>query len=136
MECQAIYGRAYYGKAHYGDPHCLVNTPRYSYDGIPLGLWVRKQLAKTVIFRVQPGNGYYESKVGELYQHRYDYFVPASITHANGDASRACLAAAVLAWQNLTEEQQKVYNRKASRHYRFSGYNLFIKDYMKLNYTP
>lgn len=136
MECQAIYGKAYYGKAYYGDPYCLIGTPRYTFSGIPIGVWVRKQLAKTVIFRVQPGNGYYTSKVGEKYQHRYPYFVPSSITHVNGDASRTCLAAAVLAWQNLTNEQQEVYNRKASRRFRYSGYNLFIKKYMLENYSP
>lgn len=136
MNCQAIYSKGVYGQASYGDSYCLAGTPKYTFLKIPLGLWVRKQLANVVIFRVQPGNGFFNSKRGEVYQHRYPYFVPASITHANGDASRALLACAVTTWQSLTVGQKLPYNSEASRHERMSGYNLFIKEYMLSNYAP
>ncbi len=136
MRCQAIYGEGTYGHPFYGDPHCLIGTPKYTFSGIPLGLSVRKQLGKTVIFRIQPGNGYASSKIGELYQHRYAYFVPSSITHVNGDASRSTFANAMIAWQSLTPEEKKVYKKRANRHFRMQGHNLFIREYMLSNYTP
>lgn len=134
MECQAIYGKAKYEKAIYGDPYCTAVTPKNTYAGIPLGNWVRKQLNHSHIFRVQRGNGNYNAKTGVLYQHRYKYFVPASITHVNGDASRALLADAVSAWQGLSNSEKILLNEEAHRHYRFSGYNLYIKRYMLSNY--
>ena len=46
--------------------------------------------------------------------------------------NRAKMAAAVLAWQNLTDEQKRVYNERVER-LNMSGYNLFIRDYLSSN---
>lgn len=43
------------------------------------------------------------------------------------------LRQAVLNWQGFTEAQKKVYNKKA-RGLHMSGYNLYIKNYIKQNY--
>jgi hypothetical protein len=44
-------------------------------------------------------------------------------------ANRAKITAAVLSWKNLTNEQKEVYNIRAEGK-PFSGYNLFIKEYL------
>jgi hypothetical protein len=132
----AIYGVGTYGTAIYGDKYALVGTARNSIFGIKLGNWVRKQVDKGVIFRVMRGNGYAGSIPGEMYQHRYKYFVPSTITHVNGDASRSCFADAVSSWQNLTDSEKEAYQEEAVQHHRMSGYNLFIREYMLLNYSP
>lgn len=136
MSARAVYGIATYGKAIYGDPHALVGTPKNSYDGISLGNWVRKQLEKVVIFRVQRSNGNYGGNVGELYQHRYPYFIPVTIMHPNGDASRATFADAVGAWKVLPAAGKAAFNFRATHREKMTGFNLFISEYMKLNYAP
>ena len=105
-----------------------------TYGGIILGVAIRGQIAKTRIFRFRRGNGYYNANVGTFYQDQYDYFVPTSITDAAGDASRAACAAGVTAWQTLSDTQKQVYNDSASMQgLRMSGYNLFMRNYIKAN---
>lgn len=57
----------------------------------------------------------------------YDY----KITHTTAQTTqRTKLKNAVIAWQALTIEQKKAYNKRAvGRHY--FGYHLFISEYMK-----
>lgn len=133
MSTQAIYGIGVYGDCVYGVT--APPTPKYCYKGIPLGLWVRKQLAHEFIFQVVRGNGYYGSKPGVLYQHRKPYKVPSSIMHPNGDKSRICFADATLFWHGLWPEEKKPYNDYATRHLRMSGYNLFVREYMLSEYA-
>lgn len=103
-------------------------------NGIPLGFRARKQIAKTIIFRVRPGNGYYNSKIGRKYQDTYAYFVPSSINNPQGQVARDALAQAVLNWQNiLTPAEKKEYQKRAVHGLRMSGYNLYIREYIKAN---
>ena len=58
-----------------------------------------------------------------------DFYEPSDQTQPNKLISQAKFADAVLAWQNLATEKKIRYNELAvGRH--FSGYNLFIRDYM------
>jgi len=99
------------------------------YGGIPLGITIRKQVAKAQIFRVRPGNGYFNAKIGTFYQDQYTYFVPTSITNVEGEPYRVLLASAVSAWKNtLTPAEKAVYNSRANKGLHMSGYNLFIRE--------
>ena len=52
------------------------------------------------------------------------------ITHTPGQQTRReKFVAAVAEWQGLTEEQKNVYREKAKRK-NFSGYNLYLREYM------
>lgn len=102
-----------------------------TYMGIPVGIRVRGQIAKSVIFRVQPGNGYYGSQIGKHYQHKYTYFVPSSINNIEGQPARDALAQAVSNWQTVLSESEKTdYQRRAIHSLRMSGYNLYIREYI------
>lgn len=102
------------------------------YGGIPLGLLVRKQIDHTTIFRVRPGNGYYGADLGKTFQDRYNYFVPTSINNPQSEPYRTQWKAAVHKWRyDLTTEQKKEYNRRASKENLMSGYNLFMREAMK-----
>ena len=102
------------------------------YGGIILGFTVRKSIAKTVTFRIRYGNGYYGSVLGQRYQDKYDYFVPASINNTESAYVRTAFAQAVYNWKNvLTTAQKDEYNKKSKKGYRMSGYNLYIRDYVK-----
>ena len=105
-----------------------------TYEGIPLGVRVRGQIGKDIIFRVRRGNGHQGAKLGKVYQDRYDYFVPSSINNVESAAIRTLLATAVSNWQNvLTPEQKQVYNKRATKGLRMSGYNLYIREYININ---
>jgi len=103
-----------------------------TYKGIPLGVRVRGQIGKDIIFRVRRGSGHQGSNLGEVYQDRYDYFVPSSINNSESAPYRTHWAAAVDYWKNiLTDDQKQVYNKKAVKGFRMSGYNLFMRAAMK-----
>lgn len=60
---------------------------------------------------------------------REPFYEPSCQTQPNKIISQNKFAAAILAWQGLTLLQKQVYNKRAVGR-NFSGYNLFIRDYM------
>ena len=104
------------------------------YNGVFIGFGIRRSIAKVTTYRIRRGNGFYGAKLGEEYQDKYPYFVPTSITHAAGDASRATFANAITAWQALDEATKAVYNKRAHSIQFLSGYNLYIRRHMQDNY--
>lgn len=109
-------------------------THRRYYGIYPLGLAVHRSINKEYTYRVRPGNGYYGAILGEVYQDRYTYFVPTSITDAAGDAARAAYAQAVANWQGFSDAQKKVYNNYVKeQNLRMSGYNYYLGLYIKAN---
>jgi len=111
----------------------MPNSKR-SIAGIPLGVWVRRQFAKTYIFRVRRGNGAYGAIAGHRYQDKYAYVVPSSINNVESAPVRALYATALSNWKNvLTEEQKTTYNKRASKGMHMSGYNLYIREYINSN---
>jgi len=57
------------------------------------------------------------------------FYVPYNPQTPEQQANRAKFAAGVLAWQGLTLPQKNVYRRRAANKH-FSGYNLFLREYM------
>lgn len=105
---------------------------RQSIRRIPLGLTVRGQIAKSVIFQVVRGNGYYGSIQGKAYQTIKKYFVPSNINNTESEPYRRVWKAAVLHWQNaLTTAEKTAYHRRASNGLRMTGFNYFMRLAMK-----
>jgi len=104
------------------------------YSGIPIGIAIRGSIADTYIYRVRPGNGYYNAILGEVYQDKYAYFVPSSINNAEGQAARNALTTAVSNWQGFSAAVKRAYDIRAQRaRLRMSGYNLYIREYVRAN---
>ncbi len=102
------------------------------YSGIIVGIAIRGTIAKTRIFRVRWGNGYYASVLGLQYQDQYAYFVPGSINNVQSEPYRRQWISAVAKWKyDLTAEQKAAYNGRATKGLRISGYNLFMREAMK-----
>ena len=105
-----------------------------TYSNIPVGVLVRRDIGQKIIFRVRRGNGYFGTEIDELYQDRYDYFVPDSINNPEGQTSRNAFAQAVSNWKNvLTQEEKTEFNRRADELNTLSGFNLYIGEYVKEN---
>jgi hypothetical protein len=128
----AIYGyKSTYANQMYGETDLSRDLIRTSIGRIQLGLEVRKSIGKRVIFRLRRGNGYFFSEAGKIYQDKYKYFVPDSIYNIEGEASRSLFASAVAYWKNtLSDAEKKIYNQRANRSMKMSGYNLFIREVM------
>ena len=129
-----VYNTFTYGEKKYslGDP---CDRQGYLFYGNCIaGIEVRGQIGHKKIYRVRPGNGYYGSEIGVRYQDRYNYFVPSTIMHPAGDASRTCFANAVAAWKALSDAEKEEWKYKARNYKAMPGRNLFIRDYMLRNY--
>lgn len=108
------------------------SLPFGSFPNSQIGFGIQKSIFKEFTFRLRPGNGYYESKVGEIYQDRYAYFVPPSINNPESEPYRRQWIAAVHKWRyDLTTEEKKEYDRRAMFVRHMSGYNLFMREAMK-----
>ena len=115
----------------------IVDLSKYG-----VGVEIRKILRRDwTIYPLYPykGGGYLPDLLDGIYQMpRYPYgrvcrridFYDYVITHTDAQqARREKFAAAVAAWQSLTPEQKKAYNKKAvGKH--MSGYNLYLSEYM------
>ena len=112
----------------------METTQNRIYKGILVGIAIRGQIGHDRIFRVRHGNGHYDSILGALYQDQYAYVVPSSTNNPEGQSARNALSAGIIAWQALTAAAKKALDKKASiRGLRMSGYNLFMRDYIKAN---
>jgi len=100
------------------------------FEGIPLGFFIRRSICTTWTWRVNRGNGFYGTKLGELIQLKYRYNISdphadhIPVEHKND------FAAAVAAWQALAAATKKWWDGEAQRlRLQMSGYNLYIRRY-------
>ena len=125
------FGQVHFGRNYFGDSTPPTANWKRSYANIPLGIRVRRQLAKQVIFRVRRGNGHAGAITGVAYQDKYGYFVPSSINNVQSTPYRTHWKAAVDFWQNILSTDEKIaYNKRATKGLRMSGYNLFMREAM------
>lgn len=69
---------------------------------------------------------------GKRTQVQEDYYVPTNPQTVLQQANRQKLTDGVAAWQALTISEKDVYNERA-KYKKFSGYNLFLKEYLLSN---
>jgi len=109
----------------------LYQTKR-AFNNVPLGFEVRGSIQKAVTYRVRRGNGYYSSIAGRIYQDKYTYSVPASITNTQSEPYRRQLRAANAYWKyTLTADEKSEYNLRALPYKGLCGNTLFLREAMK-----
>ncbi len=98
------------------------------------GLTARKKFGKPGMEDVHDIFGIYRERVlyGKRYRERMPFYEPTNPRTEKQQANRQKIADAVLAWQNLTEQEKNNYNKEA-RFRQYTGYNLFVKRYLKNN---
>jgi len=129
-------------KGYHSRRYAVVRTlPCPQTQRTAVGMWIRRTIGKGLrntgtptlpirTFRVRPGNGYYGSKLGELIQDQYAYFIPSSINNPEGQDARDDFAAAVASWKSLPLPDKKYWNDKAVRlNLHMSGMNLYIRKW-------
>ena len=127
-----IYKTQKYNKSKYSKGNPVHKQGHLYYGSCIVGIEVRGQIGLTWIYRRRPGNGYAGSKLKKVYQDRFKYFVPASINNPESEPGRANFKAAVDYWQNiLTPAEKKEYDIKGYRKGNIPGYNQFIREVLK-----
>ena len=66
---------------------------------------------------------------GKQVQVKRKYYVPTNPQTIPQQANRQKYANALIGWQNLTNDQKEVYNKKA-KYKSLSGNNLYISEYL------
>ena len=145
MPTNTRFGNIWFNGAPFGEHVLATSNLKDSIHRVSLGLRVRKVFrvsnwrgvkitAQALIFRVRRGNGYFGSKLGDVYQDKYKYFAPWPNGNPAAATARTALATAVSNWKNvLTAEQKADYNKRATRGLKMSGYNLYIREYVRAN---
>lgn len=118
---RTLYGQLLYGVAGYGLEEVQLSHhqygervygfSKYGDDRSPFGIYQQRQGKKGTIFV------------------RERFYIPTNPNSVDQQTWRAKYAAGIVAWQNLTSGQKAVYNTRAKR-FKFSGYNLFLKEYL------
>lgn len=130
-------GRLWANLTYAGHDEPPLGFWRKSVRGVPLGMTVRKQFGKRLIFQVNRGNGHYGSEKGKRYQVCYKYVVPSSINNPQGEYSRSILRSAVDAWKTkLSEDERNAWRKKALRVKHLTGYNCYVRAVMLGQETP
>lgn len=125
------FGQVHFGRNYFGDSTPPTANWKRSLANIPLGVRVRRQIGKKVIFRIRRGNGHAGAIAGIAYQDKYKYVVPSNINNAKSTPYRTHWKAAVDYWQNILSSDEKLtYNKRATKGLRMSGYNLFMREAM------
>jgi len=127
---QRTIGKYHTGGSYVKIPHTVGGRTRFSiyYTG---ETWHGE---KAITFRLRRGTGDWGTKKGERIQDQYPYFVPSSINNAQGAAARSAFATAVSNWQSVLTEDEKIeYNKRAAQKNDMSGYNLYIREYVRAN---
>lgn len=70
------------------------------------------------------------NRARKVYYVRQKYYRPTDPKTPEQQSNRAKMAAAVAAWQELTENQKTVYNKAGINQAR-KGYNVFISEYLR-----
>jgi hypothetical protein len=104
------YGTSQYGFSHYGDEDIII----FAYRGVPINF-----------------SGIYRSDnvTGVTKYYREPYYITRNPRTPAQQVHRQKYADGILAWQNLTRPEKELYNKRAKgKHY--SGFNLFLKEYL------
>lgn len=92
-----------------------------SYYGNYIGFNISGAIGKDFIYQVINGK-----------QIRRKYFVPFDPKSPGQLHLRDIFKKAVQSWQSLSNQEKEIYEKSKPKHLIMSGYNFFIKQYMKV----
>jgi hypothetical protein len=118
------YGTSQYGFSKYGDNDIYFIRTCY---GVAI-------YGFDIFADVIPLSGIYrtDNVTGETKVYREPYYITRNPRTSAQQAQRQKFGNAVRAWQALTQNDKNVYNTRA-KYKPYSGYNLFLKEYLSSN---
>ena len=115
----AKFGTSKFGTFNFGVTAEGKFRAAICYDGIPLGIQIRRQLNKQWIFRIYQG-----------VQEKYAYFVPANPQTVDQQAWRAKFTAGIAAAKLLSPEEKAAYKTIACRKPGQTWHSVFMSKYL------
>ena len=117
-----------------------INTAEHG-----IAMTIQKKLGRSSEYgqRIYGSHEYGEyNKLYGIYQLRRDkgkqivvqqrFYIPTNPQTESQQENRQKFAVGVLSWQELTDDQKDVYNERA-KYKPYSGYNLFLTEYLLSN---
>lgn len=115
----AKFGTFKFGTQKFGTKPVTPWDPNITYNGIPLGTEVRRQINKEFIYRVSQGH-----------QFKYAYFIPTNPQTVPQQSWRAVFTAGMTAAMALSPEEREPYIERAKQKKGWSWHNIFLSDYL------
>jgi len=118
------YGEKIYGEVRYGA----------TMVGYGLGLYGKKTYGETEYGNAIERPGIYQirTRYNKQVTVREIFYWPKNPQTQSQQANRQKLTDGVTAWQGLTSGQKEIYNERA-RYKPYSGFNLYLKEYILSN---
>ncbi len=115
------YGTSQFGFSAYGEEDIYFFRSQYGH-AVFGGDFFADVILLSGIYRT-------DNVTGRTKHYREPYYITKNPRTIPQQANRQKYADGVAAWQALTDEQKNQYNINAKRK-NFSGYNLFLKEYL------
>ncbi len=116
------YGTSQFAWSHYGDDDAYLELSGYGDSVFGLNIFADVILLSG-IYRT-------DNVTGITRHYREPFYITRNPRYESQQAWRGVFADAVAAWQALTSEQKSQYNKNAVGK-GLSGYNLFLKEYLR-----
>lgn len=113
------FGTFKFGRAKFGEEPPPTFRPEITYRRIPLGVQVRRQINKEIIYRVARGH-----------QYKYPYFVPANPQTVPQQAWRTTFTNGVTAALALSSAEKETYREMAKRKPGQTWFSVFMSGYL------
>ena len=110
-----------------------------------IGVKIRKKIVASSAYGVRKYGAFYygagaevhgiyrvRHRWGKVIQEKMPFYFPTNPQLPDQQNWRGIFANAVAGWQGLTDQQKAVYNKRA-KYKNFSGYNLYINEYLLSN---
>jgi hypothetical protein len=132
----ALFGQVKFNEERFGTHYNKAGRQFYqrTFQGQLVGVHIRKQVKKKVIFRIRWGNGFFGSVLGQVYQDKFKYFVPPSINNPQGQPARDAMKNGNIVWYSLPAEEKAEWNLRAAKLSKpLPGRIFFLKQYIRSN---
>ena len=126
------FGEKIYGRCRYGGEEPILGPSQYGWAGFGEDRFGNAS-SRWGIYRVRrTRDGFLllgQKETGKQVVQKDNWHYPSNPQTVPQQANRQKYADGVAAWQVLTGSEKDVYNERA-KYKQFSGYNLFLKEYL------
>ena len=126
------YGQKIYTQFRYGREEPILGPAQYGWADFGKERFGNAS-SRWGIYQVRRQRGSFlsagEKETGKQVVIKKGWYHPANPQTESQQANRSKYADAIVAWQGLTSSQKDVYNQRA-KYKPYSGYNLYLKEYL------
>lgn len=126
------FGQKIYTQFKYGEEEPILGPSQFGWAGFGEDRFGNAS-SRWGIYRVRRARTTFfiggEKETGSQFVQKNEWHYPSNPQTEAQQSNRQKFADGVAAWQTLTDSQKDVYNERV-KYKKFSGYNLFLKEYL------